>query len=517
MTGNPFKVGLVVPLFCPTHEFSDMVVEYLGFGYIASYLRQFGVSVEIIEPFVERLSIEEVAERISHGKFDFLGFTLMSSDYFRGMRSILDQLSGADLENVHINVGGYYATFFRDQILQREARVHSLTLGEGERTIKELIERLKENASIKDVAGLLYRREDGIVLSSGDRRLMSAEELNELPFPARDHIDIILQRKGRIQVNSSRGCFGQCTFCAVHSYYDQQQGMKWRGRSAENVVQEIEHLVTTYGVKYIHFSDEEFVGPGIRGQERARQIAQLLLDKNLHIKFSLYCRADSVDPETFQLLAQAGLESIFLGVEFGVQSTLNDYRKGITVDQIKKALSILNGLKIRINVGFMMFEPLSTVESFRENMKFCIEHTKFTLRRVISRMAIYPYSVAYHRLKPVIDMDEELSFDDMFGDHYPYRFQDQRVEFLYHLLTQSLKVISPSIKYLEIRKTPSPQRREQLLARWSYEVYSLIDSISAEIQHEPDLTDASLQAYIQKFNNQLTAWDADGSLVSLTS
>ncbi|AIQ11002.1 B12-binding domain-containing radical SAM protein [Paenibacillus durus] len=503
-----YKVALVVPLFYETQEFDDMIVEYLGFGYIASYLRKHGIMVEIIDPFVESLRLEDVVIKLIDGCYDLLGFTLMTSDHFNGMKNILNQLPVNMLDHIHILVGGYYATFQRGKLFKEEARINSLVVGEGEITISELVSKLERKQELKDIKGLIYK-ESGKIITNEKRPFMSAEELDRLPFPARDHIDIIIKKKGRIQVNSSRGCFGQCSFCAVHSFYADQKGKKWRGRSPENVVKEIEDLVTTYNIKYIHFSDEEFIGPGRWGRERAKQIARLLLERNLNIRFSLYCRADSVDEETFQALKKAGLNSVFLGVEFGVQSSLDFYRKGITIPQIKNAITILDRLKIRINVGYMMFEPMINLESFRENLYFCVKYTKFTLKRAISRMAIYPNSDAYVKLLPKIKMDEQLSFDNMYGDYYNYQFVDRRVDFLYKLLNKSLIVISPSKKYLKIKRETMPEDKDNLLANWTYELYRLIDSLAVRLLAETDFSNESLTVYIQAFKEELLAWDSD--------
>lgn len=506
-----YKVALIVPLFYKTHGLDDMIVEYLGFGYIASYLRKDGISVSIIDSFVESLSPEDVVDRLIEEQYDLLGFTLMTSDYYKGMKNILDQLPESVINHAHIVIGGYYASFHREKLLEDEKRIDSIALGESEFTISELVYRLKNKQDLKDIRGLIYKA-SGNIISNSPRPLMTIEELDQLPLPARDHIETIIKKKGRIQVISSRGCFGQCSFCAVHSFYAEQPGRKWRGRSPEKVIEEIEGLITTYDIKYIHFSDEEFIGPGIRGRERAKKIAQLIIERKLDIRFSFYCRADGVDKETFQVLKKAGLRSIFLGVEFGVQSSLDFYRKGITINQIKSALKVLEELNIRINVGYMMFEPMISLEGFRENLDFCVRYTKFTLKRAISRMAIYPNSDAYLRLLSLVDMDDELSFDHLYGDHFNYKFFDKRVEFLYSLLNDSLTVISPSKRYLKIKNETLVEERERLLSRWVYELYQKVDSLAVTLLAESNFNCDSLEKYKHAFKAELLAWDSDETI-----
>ncbi|CAH1059044.1 B12-binding domain-containing radical SAM protein [Paenibacillus pseudetheri] len=505
---DEYRVALIVPLFCEQQDFSDMVVEYLGFGYIASYLRNKEILVDIIDPFVQKLTSEEVVARVLHGNYNLLGFTLMSSDYLNGMQKILNQLPIDFISNVHIMVGGYYPTFQKQKLFTVEPRINSLIVGEGEVTIAELVDRLRTKEDLRGITGLIYTEGNDIVTNKS-RALMSEEELDRLPLPARDHIDTIIKNNGSIQILSSRGCFGQCTFCAVNVFYDEQPGRKWRSRSPESVVKEIEELVSNYNITYLHFSDEEFVGPGKRGKERARKIAELILKKNINIRFSMYCRADSVEAQTFEILKQAGLDSVFLGVEFGVQKLLDYYKKGITLEQIKKALFTLESLKIKIKIGYIMFEPTIDLDSFRENLKFCYENTKFTLRRVVSQLAVYPNSKAYWTLHSEIEMDEQMSFDRLFGDHYKYKFKHKKTNFLYRILKECLGVISPSKKYLEILKETSLGKREIMIKDWATDVYKMIDAIAATLILETNLSEENFNKYCSYFKNELLLWDSD--------
>lgn len=506
MESDTYKIALVVPLFCDQKEFRDMIVEYLGFGYLAAYLRKNNVQVDIIDAFVQKKSVGEVVAQLEAGQYDLLGFTLMSSDYFKSMGSILDKISYEIIERSHIMVGGYYTTFKKDTLFEMDGRINSIIVGEGENTVLELVERLAKKQGLAGVRGIFYK-ENNVVYKNINRPLITEQELNALPFPARDNIHTVINENGSVQVLSSRGCFGRCTFCAVNFYYNSHEGRNWRGRSPENVVAEIEELVLNYGVRYIHFTDEEFIGPGVRGRKRACKIAELIIEKQLDINFSMYCRADNVEEQTFLLLKKAGLDSVFLGVEFGVQDSLDRYLKGITVAQIKKALSTLESLKIKTKVGYMMFEPLIQLEEFRESLRFCFENLKFTLRRVMSQMAIYPNSGAYYRLKDKVEFDEQLTFDPLFGDHLKYKFKDEKVEFLFRMLKESLPVISPSKKYLEIMNERSKERKNALIKQWSSDVYHMIDEAATQISIESNLTEKNLMSYSSSFKERLEVWD----------
>lgn len=55
----------------------------------------------------------------------------------------------------------------------------------------------------------------------------------------------------KLRIQTSRGCEGNCTFCAESRIFDlDKHKNKWRGRSPKDVVDEIEHLVNTYKIKF---------------------------------------------------------------------------------------------------------------------------------------------------------------------------------------------------------------------------------------------------------------------------
>ncbi len=81
--------------------------------------------------------------------------------------------------------------------------------------------------------------------------------LDDLPFPARDHLPQIMKMGGEVLISASRGCFYRCTFCSIPDFFDHS----WRSRSPANVVQELKHLVSTYGYSTFWFIDDDFFAP----------------------------------------------------------------------------------------------------------------------------------------------------------------------------------------------------------------------------------------------------------------
>ncbi|MFY9572998.1 MAG: hypothetical protein WAV20_16490 [Blastocatellia bacterium] len=86
--------------------------------------------------------------------------------------------------------------------------------------------------------------------------------------------------------------------------------------------------------------------------------------------WKINCRADAVDPDLFVAMRDAGLYLVYMGLESGAEDGLDVLHKQITVEQNLRAVSILKEIGLMYEFGFMMFDPSSTFETVRDNVKF---------------------------------------------------------------------------------------------------------------------------------------------------
>lgn len=188
-------------------------------------------------------------------------------------------------------------------------------------------------------------------------------DLNDLPFPVRTEA---LFRLPEVNLQGSRGCYGGCTFCYINPFYG--QGSQWRGRTPENIIAEIDELITKHKIKEFYFTDPNFFGPGEKGQQRALRLATLLKSRN--IRFGIEARVNDIHDETISTLVEAGLHHLLIGLESGSDSSLKRINKMTTVAQNERAIRVLRKHGIDPNIGFIMFEPDSTLEDIRVNFEF---------------------------------------------------------------------------------------------------------------------------------------------------
>jgi anaerobic magnesium-protoporphyrin IX monomethyl ester cyclase len=265
-----------------------------------------------------------------------------------------------------IFVGGIPPTLAPDSVFESCAQVTHIVGGEREAILLEAIERIREQRPLDGVLGLQSR-----FFRNPPRPLLP--DLDVLGSIVYDGLPEMLGKHGPADrtafLRSSRGCYGRCSFCGIPGFYRTSPGAAWRGRSAKAVVAEMEGLVESFQVRRFVFEDDDFIGPGAAGRDRALGIAGEIDTRKLNVEYSICCRLNDLNAGAMSALKASGLSVVGLSVESANQESLNLLRKGLRADAIYPALHMLEGLGIRCEVNMIFFDPLLTLEGVRKNLK----------------------------------------------------------------------------------------------------------------------------------------------------
>ena len=192
---------------------------------------------------------------------------------------------------------------------------------------------------------------------------LSPGEAYTLPLPARHLLPLSrYQALGySISIITSRGCPYSCIFCQGR----RMVGNKVRLRNASLVVDEIEEILS-YGIDRINVADDLFVSS--RG--KVKEVCDEILRRGIRFAWSAFARVNTVDLETLKLMREAGCDSISFGVETGNLEMLKTIRKGITLDQVRRAVSVCREAGIIAHTSFIVGLPGETTETLRETGEF---------------------------------------------------------------------------------------------------------------------------------------------------
>lgn len=401
--------------------------EHLGLGYLAACLRQSGIRTIIWDMMLLGDDAGQIAAKVQEEQVVLMGVSITFQQSAKEVLTKIRQLKR--LAQVPVAVGGIYPTFAAQELMSLYQEIDYIVKGEGEETLPELVHTLVAGGDVRKVPGL-FGRSGSVVWETPDRP--SVENLDTLPWPARDTLPQILEKTGCASILSSRGCYGRCTFCSVDAFFS-RFGRKMRVRSAADVLAELEYLQKTYGVKNFAFNDAEFIGGKGRGRERAREIAEGILTRGWQIKFSIQCRVNDVEEELFALLRRAGLRKVFLGVESGSQAVLDRFQKDATVEENLKALKILSDLDIFVAMGFIMFDDRTSFGELAENMQFLQKVREITGKAYLAEVDPVSKVLPFAGTKIEARLKEEKRYRGNSLD-FDYAIRDPKVEFVYRTL-----------------------------------------------------------------------------------
>ncbi len=378
--------GLKKPIFPP-----------LGLAYIGAVLERENHNVKILDMDAENTSHEEFQELLRDEKYELVGITTTTPTYNNAKR--LCDVVKEEIQAKTV-IGGIHATIMPEESIAPK-NIDFLVKGEGEQTICELADSLDKNKGLHGIKGLVYK-ENGNIVVNEPRELI--KDLDVLPHPAWHlfrHIKYVFPdslSSHVFPVMSSRGCPGRCSFCSAKSIFLR----KFRPRSAQNVVDEIEDLVKRYSVREIHLWDDNFT----LNKSRVLEIKDQILRRGIRVKIAFMngLRVDCVDREILKALKEMGTYSIAFGVESGNQNILNSIKKGITTKKIEEAFEIAREFKIETWGFFMIGFPQDTERTIRETIDFAIK--------------LDPDIAKFHVLKPYpgTDIFDELNQKGLITD-----------------------------------------------------------------------------------------------------
>jgi len=352
----------------------------LGPAYLAAVLRRAGHEAWVLD--ADSLSdtdtaVKETVRTASDVSPHLLGLAVHSPECYPGAMRTLTALLQAGFDGP-VLVGGHPPSLRPAVPLSWGAT--AVVRGEGEATFLEAVESVLDGKLLSDIAGLALPADgpaDGpkpLVRFTGRREPVN---LAGLPWPVRDYLPTTRPRVESVLacVSASRGCWGNCAFCAVACFYRLGPGPRWRPRPPKDVAAEVAWLRRTFGTEMIHFVDDNFLGAGRQGRDWAREVARAILRYVGAIghgegapRLKIACRVDGVEPETFRLLKRAGLTTVELGVESAYQPTLDRFGKSMRVEDVWRGVRCLLGLGLRVKVSLIMFHPWTTPAEVSANL-----------------------------------------------------------------------------------------------------------------------------------------------------
>jgi radical SAM superfamily enzyme YgiQ (UPF0313 family) len=250
--------------------------------------------------------------------------------------------------------GGIHPSLLPEETI-RHPLVDMVVVGEGEETIVELAQALSQGREPVEVRGLCYKNRQGEIVKHQPRPLL---DLSRVATPSWHLVNV--DDYSEIGVQAGRGCPWRCRFC----YNIQYNERRWRAKSVDQIMDELQLLKRRYGVNQVTFYDDNFFS----NPKRVRELAERMVAENLGIRWSTTCRADYLahyDDDFIDLLKRSGVHILFVGSESGSPKVLKYISKDITTDDIQGMARTTRKHGLRVHTSFMLGFPVENEEDRR--------------------------------------------------------------------------------------------------------------------------------------------------------
>jgi len=300
----------------------------LGFGCVAASLECAGHDVEVIDAFGEKLTTERTIERLREAAPDVTGISCVTCNVDIGRR-----IAEAAKQFSMVVMGGTHPSLIPESVADA---CDVVVIGEGEESFPELLSGKPRRA----IRGIAFR-EGGHLVGTPSRPQIA--DLDSVPFPARHLFPMDRYKQfGEMSLATmmtSRGCPMRCSYCTISRLYP-----SWRGRSPENVVDEMELLIRDYHVKGISLVDEDF----LYDLDRAEAICERILTRRLKFWWGMQTRADRLPDLSFlRRMKKAGCEFALFGIESVSEQTMKDLNRHLSIAAIRRAFRVCRDAGMR--------------------------------------------------------------------------------------------------------------------------------------------------------------------------
>lgn len=393
----------------------------LGLAYLAAVLEKNGYSVRILDLNAQPKLSSNFKDILLEDKPGIVGITCLTPFYSAVLS--LARIT-KEVTTARVIIGGAHATALPEELLKSNV-IDYVVLGEGESTLVELTGSLlnRENKP-ESIKGIAYIK-DSTFYKTPPREYI--QNLDDLPIPARHLLPIDKYKSPQYQqskvtsIITSRGCPYSCIFCD----YRFLMGPKFRRRSPQNVVNEIEECIHKYNIQHISFRDSTFTFD----EKWIHEFCQLLQDRNLKIDWDCNGRVNLVTTKMLDEMKKAGCSLISYGIESGDQGILDFAHKNLTTEQSIDALKITRKSGIQTLSYIIIGLPGENPQTIRKTINLAIkldsDYTQFSLATPFPGTPLYDYAREHNLIRPGVIWDdfspinkailrtEALNFDEL--------------------------------------------------------------------------------------------------------
>lgn len=345
----------------------ENAIPSLGLAYLAAVAERAGHQVRIMDCTIAH-GWEDLRQAGREFAPQVVGITAKTPSFNNALRTarLLQEVAPEAV----LVAGGSHPTAMPEHAAA-PAVFDYLVLGEGEETFRELLAYLAGSATTpEEIAGLAFNREGRLHFTPPRAPI---KDLDTIPFPARHLLPPLTaysptaasyRRLPLVHIMTSRGCPSRCNFCDRSIF-----GERYRARSADNVLAEVDEVVNRHGAREIRFFDDTFT----INHRRLAAICAGMEKIRPRLPWTCLTKAEAVDLEMLKMMRKAGCWQVLYGLESGDDRVLESLGKKNTVAMNRQAVKWARQAGLRVRADFIVGTPAETPESLQRTLDFAKE------------------------------------------------------------------------------------------------------------------------------------------------
>ena len=454
------KILLIVPRYNLTNEINYNYTFPLGLSYISAALKKEKYDADCLNlNHCNGTILKIITKILNKKKYDFVCTGHTGIGYVV-IKNIIDSVR-IHKSSPRIVLGGPIISS-EPEIIFKSLKPDFGVIGEGEKTIIELLKFFEAGKDLTKVDGIIFQDKDSNLITTKKREVIM--DLDSLPYPDFDGFGFGEQIKNMSTNDSyvhnmfdyprvypilcSRSCPFQCTFC-YHSL-----GRKYRARSIDNVIDEIKTAIKKYKINGLSIYDDLFSVNKERLLEFCKKIKEITKDLPWTFKWTCQLTVHNIDKEFLKTLKDAGCIIISFGFESISPTVLKSMQKPITVEQINNAIKLTFETKMSLQGNFIFGDVAETKETANETLYYW----KKNCMGQIGLDFIQPYPgsyIYYHCIKKGLIKDK-MKFIETIGERRWYNMTDKMtnddMEKLKKEILKAMVLYRKSVSYRSIKK-----------------------------------------------------------------
>ncbi len=357
-----------------TKDHSEAILP-LGILAIGSALKRREFEIELLN--INEKEIDQTVDYIISKSPFFVGLSVMTGIQTEHSAEMSKKIKAKS--DIPVVWGGIHPSLLPKQCLESDY-IDYVIIGEGEKTIAEFTDKLRDSQSWEKVLGLGYK-DKGKIIINPRRPFIENLDQYRLDFSLVDlekYIFKLDKYQRVIAYKTSRGCPHNCAFCYNHQFNQS----RWRTWSVKSVVEDINFLKERYRIEAIKFYDDNF----FVDKERSLQIL-----KTINLPSHTEVRIDAIDEKLARELKRSNSFDLLIGLESGSNRILELIKKKITTDDIIKTAKILAKNDLKATYSAMVGLPTETKEEFNSTIDLMYQVYKIHPRAGFTLGAYLPY------------------------------------------------------------------------------------------------------------------------------